>query len=123
MKKTTRMSALSSIFIFIYFFSMILEKIKWDIGGWSFDLFTLLTPFYFVVSVKLIADGILRGAGKMNQFMIATFTDLVLRVVLAIVFSDFFGPVGIWCAWPVGWTIAMVMSVWFYKKGAWQRTE
>lgn len=87
------------------------------------EFLRILTPFYFVVSVKLIADGILRGAGKMNQFMIATFTDLVLRVVLAIVFSDFFGPVGIWCAWPVGWTIAMVMSVWFYKKGAWQRTE
>lgn len=87
------------------------------------EFLRILTPFYFVVSVKLVADGILRGAGKMNQFMIATFTDLVLRVVLAIVFSDVFGPIGIWCAWPVGWTIAMVMSVWFYKKGAWQRTE
>lgn len=87
------------------------------------EFLRILTPFYFVVSVKLVADGILRGAGKMNQFMIATFTDLVLRVVLAIVFSNLFGPIGIWCAWPVGWTIAMVMSVWFYKKGAWQRTE
>ena len=37
----------------------------------------IFSPFYFVVSVKLVADGILRGAGMMKQFMIATFTDLI----------------------------------------------
>ncbi len=74
----------------------------------------ILTPFYFVISVKLIADGILRGAGLMKQFMISTFTDLILRVALAIAFSGLFGSIGIWCAWPVGWTIATGMSVFFY---------
>lgn len=34
--------------VLLYFFSMILEKVKWDIFGWSCDLFTLLTPVYFV---------------------------------------------------------------------------
>ena len=47
----------------------------------------ILSPFYFIVSAKLVADGILRGAGMMNKFMIATFTDLILRVVMAAVFS------------------------------------
>ena len=75
----------------------------------------IVTPFYFVISVKLIADGILRGAGLMKQFMISTFTDLILRVVLALVFSGLFGVTGIWCAWPVGWTIATGMSVFFSK--------
>lgn len=42
----------------------------------------ILSPFYFVVSAKLVADGILRGAGLMNRFMVATFTDLIIRVVL-----------------------------------------
>lgn len=41
----------------------------------------ILSPFYFVVSAKLVADGILRGAGLMSRFMITTFTDLILRVV------------------------------------------
>lgn len=76
----------------------------------------IVTPFYFVISVKLIADGILRGAGLMKQFMISTFTDLILRVILALIFSGLFGVTGIWCAWPVGWTIATGMSVYFYKK-------
>ena len=81
----------------------------------------ILSPFYFVVSAKLVSDGILRGAGMMKQFMVATFTDLVLRVVLAEVLSGPFGTFGIWCAWPIGWTIAMVLSVIFYRRGAWNK--
>lgn len=81
----------------------------------------IVAPFYFVVSVKLVADGILRGAGLMKQFMIGTFTDLILRVVLAIVLaSTALDSVGIWCAWPIGWTISMCISVWFYRHGPWQ---
>ncbi|SFT49601.1 putative efflux protein, MATE family [Lachnospiraceae bacterium XBD2001] len=77
----------------------------------------ILSPFYFVVSAKLVADGILRGTGRMKQFMTATFTDLILRVVLAIGLSrTVLGATGIWCAWPIGWTIAAVMSVFFYKR-------
>ena len=80
-----------------------------------------LAPFYFVISAKLVSDGILRGAGLMKQFMAATFTDLILRVVLAKVLSVPFGTLGIWCAWPIGWTIAAVMSVLFYRRGPWNK--
>ena len=77
----------------------------------------IVSPFYFVVAAKLVADGILRGSGRMRQFMTATFTDLILRVVLAFVFScTAFGSLGIWCAWPIGWMVAAVMSVWYYRK-------
>lgn len=76
----------------------------------------ILSPFYFDVSTKLVADGILRGAGLMSRFMITTFTDLILRVVLAIILSKQFGSTGIWCAWPIGWSIATTLSVIFYKK-------
>lgn len=80
----------------------------------------ILSPFYFVVSAKLVADGILRGTGKMRQFMAATFTDLILRVVLAFILSGTaLGSTGIWCAWPIGWTVATCLSILFYSKGAW----
>lgn len=82
----------------------------------------ILSPFYFVVSMKLVADGILRGAGSMKQFMASTFTDLILRVALAFVLSGTaLGAGGIWCAWPIGWTVATVMSVRFYHRGAWKQ--
>ncbi len=77
----------------------------------------ILSPFYFVVSAKLTADGILRGAGMMKKFMMATFTDLILRVVLAFLFSETaLGATGIWCAWPVGWCVATVLSIFFYSR-------
>lgn len=77
----------------------------------------ILSPFYFIVSAKLVADGILRGVSAMGKFMIGTFTDLILRVVLAFVLSGWTGSaLGIWCAWPIGWSIAMVMSVSFYRR-------
>lgn len=81
----------------------------------------IVSPFYFAVSLKLVSDGILRGAGMMKQFMIATFTDLVLRVTFAKVLSvSALGSTGIWLAWPIGWVIATVLSVIFYRKGKWK---
>lgn len=81
----------------------------------------ILSPFYFVVSAKLVADGILRGACMMNKFMISTFTDLLLRVLLAYGFSKtVLGATGIWCAWPIGWCVATVLSIVFYSYGPWR---
>lgn len=87
------------------------------------EILRILSPFYFVVSAKLAADGVLRGAGMMKKFMIATFTDLILRVVLAEVLSRIqeLGATGIWLAWPIGWTIAMVISILFYRTGSWRK--
>lgn len=82
----------------------------------------ILSPFYFIISVKLVSDGILRGAGLMVKFMVATFTDLILRVVLAIMLSKTsLGSTGIWLSWPIGWSTAMIMSVIFYATAKWGR--
>ena len=83
----------------------------------------ILSPFYFIISVKLVADGILRGAGRMRSFMTATFTDLILRVLLAYCFSrTSLGATGIWCAWPIGWCTATVLSLAFYLNSMHSRT-
>lgn len=80
------------------------------------QILRVLAPFYFVVSAKLVADGVLRGSSQMKEFMASTFTDLILRVVLATVLSGFMGTMGIWSAWPVGWTIGTCVSLYFYRK-------
>lgn len=82
----------------------------------------ILAPFYFVVSAKLVTDGVLRGAGLMKAFMIATFTDLILRVLLAIILSKTqLGYTGIWLAWPIGWVAGTVLSLYFNKKANWNQ--
>ena len=83
----------------------------------------IVAPFYFIVSLKLVADGVLRGAGMMGKFMTATFIDILLRVVIAVTSSDFLGTTGIWLAWPISWTVAMILSVAFYKTGDWNKNN
>lgn len=79
----------------------------------------IVAPFYFVVCLKLTTDGLLRGSGALRYFMISTFGDLILRVILGYILSGPFGTTGIWMSWPVGWTIGAAMSVFFYAKGVW----
>ena len=83
------------------------------------EFLRILSPFYLIVAAKLVSDGVLRGAEMMNSFMAATFTDLILRVVLAKVLSAHLGTTGIWIAWPIGWCTAAAMSLLFYRKGSW----
>lgn len=90
-------------------------------AGVGVEFLRITSPFYAVISLKLIADGILRGAGAMKAFMIATFSDLILRVILAFVLSGFWGETGIWLSWPVGWVIGTSLSVGFYLSGIWKK--
>ncbi len=80
----------------------------------------IVCPFYPIVCVKLICDGVLKGAGMMRRFMITTFADLILRVSLAAVLSSTALQVtGIWLSWPIGWSIGTILSVIFYRSGNW----
>lgn len=83
------------------------------------EFLMVVAPFYISVATKLICDGVLRGSNNMLYFMIATFTDLILRVILAFVFMQFFGTLGIWMGWPISWIIATIMSFIFYKSNIW----
>ncbi len=81
----------------------------------GFIFLRILSPFYLIVSAKLTADGIFRGSGRMKYFLIATFTDLLIRVVFAFILSATdIGSVGIWLSWPIGWCVAAAMSLLFY---------
>ena len=76
----------------------------------------IVAPFYLVICIKLVSDGVLRGTGSMREFMIATFTDLILRVGLAAGLSKIFDEVGIWMSWPLGWIVGAGLSFMFYVK-------
>ncbi len=80
------------------------------------------TPFYIVLGIKLISDGVLRGAGAMKSFMAATFSDLLLRVILAYILVPNIGFSGFLWAWPIGWGLSAAMSFWFYFRGNWRST-
>ena len=114
-------------FILLYFFcgfyimNLFLQNPQGQAMSVGILYLQILSPFYLAIPIKLVADGVLRGGGAMLSFMVSTFSDLILRVVLAFVFSGLWGSMGIWIAWPVGWVISMIMSLVFYYKGNWKR--
>lgn len=85
----------------------------------------IVTPFYFIVTIKVMCDGVLRGGSAMLYFMTTTFTDLLLRVVLAFVFAKGLGlgATGIWLAWPFGWSLSTLLSFSFYRLRPWEKKE
>lgn len=81
----------------------------------------IVAPFYLFIAIKLIIDGVLRGSGAMKMFMISTFSDLLLRVILSYILAPIFNEQGIWYSWPVGWLLATAISCIFYFTGMWKK--
>lgn len=75
---------------------------------------------YPVVAYKVITDGLLRGSGFMSAFMISTFTDLVIRVVVSFAFAPLLGFTAVCLSFPVGWILGALVSMGFYLSGKWK---
>lgn len=57
----------------------------------------------------------------MASFMVSTFSDLLLRVGFAYILAPYFAETGIWYSWPIGWTVASILSFSFYAAGVWKK--
>lgn len=80
-------------------------------------------PFYVFIAVKTTADGVIKGAGKLFQFMVSTCVDLVLRVALCYALAPSLGFLGVCIAWPIGWVIGTALAVGFYLSKSWQKSK
>lgn len=103
-----------------YILLLFMNDIEGDALKVGMQFLRIVSPFYFVITLKIMSDGILRGAGAMNAFMISTFSDLLLRAGLSFVFSRFWGAIGIWLSWPVGWAVGTAISLMFLFSGKWK---
>lgn len=74
----------------------------------------IVSPFFFVVNVKVVADGTVRGCNGNVGFMVSTFTDLILRVAFVFVLTPFMGFPGVGWAWGIGWMLGTVVALSFY---------
>ena len=83
----------------------------------------IVSPFYVLITFKIITDAVLRGSGDMTPFMVSTFSDLILRVALAFILSSFLGAMGIWLSWPIGWAVGTAVSLSFYRSGHWMNQK
>lgn len=80
------------------------------------EFLRIVSPLYFMISIKLMTDGIIRGSGAMVYFVVATVPDLILRITFAYILTPHFGSTGIWMAWPFGWVAASGLTILFYRR-------
>jgi putative MATE family efflux protein len=76
--------------------------------------------FFTIIGLKMVTDGVLRGAGDMKMFTIANFVNLAIRVTFAVTMAPRFGIAMIWTAVPIGWLVNFIISFSEYRTGKWQ---
>ena len=77
--------------------------------------------FYALIGLKMISDGVLRGAGDMTMFTVDNLVNLGLRVVLAVTLAPRFGIQFVWMAVPMGWLVNYLISFFQYRTGKWAK--
>ena len=113
-----------AFFIFPKYMMMIfVTRNNTDVITSGVQFLKIVSPFYFLATVKIIVDGILRGSGAMLSFMVSTFTDLILRVIFAFILTPHIGQLGIWWSWPIGWIVASLASLALYLSGVWKKAK
>lgn len=84
------------------------------------DYLTFIGFFFVLIGMKMITDGLLRGAGDMTWFTIANLVNLTIRVVFAYAFAPVIGVKAVWYAVPIGWAANYLISFIRYLTGKWK---
>lgn len=79
--------------------------------------------FYIMLGLKMITDGLLRGAGDMKVFTAANLVNLAIRVFVAFQFAPVWGIAAVWYAVPMGWTANYLLSFSRYLTGKWKEID
>lgn len=75
--------------------------------------------FFVLIGMKMITDGLLRGAGDMMMFTVANMVNLGIRVFASMLFAPKFGVEVVWIVVPIGWAANFLISYGQYRTGKW----
>lgn len=84
---------------------------------------TFIGWFFALIGAKAVTDGLLRGAGDVNVYMVANLVNLTIRVLFANLCAPIFGVAAVWWAVPIGWGANVLISFIRYKSGKWSRKK
>ncbi len=88
----------------------------------GYQFLMLMAPFYFLYCWSNAVNGVSRGAGFMLGFMVCTMTDIVCRIIFAHILNHFFGILGVFVSFPLGWIINAAVATYAYKSGKWKKS-
>ena len=81
-----------------------------------------ILPFYSMLAVMFILNGIMRGAGETTVPLLSSILSLWLaRVPAAYLLAHFFGPENMHFCYMIGWILGLAICVPYYLSGKWKR--
>lgn len=80
-----------------------------------------ITPYIWLMAIKIPSDGVLKGSKDMFSFVLGTMLDLIARVAFSYILFENYGIKGIFISWPIGWLIGTAVSITCYFIGRWKK--
>ena len=91
--------------------------------GYGLAYMHTVSMFYILMGLLFVTNGMLRGAGDMGAFTLASLSNLFSRVVIAYGLANLtpLGANGIWWSIPAGWAVGSCVALLRVKSGKWMR--
>ncbi len=81
----------------------------------------IIGPFFLFIGTSFVLSSAMKGAADSMFALISSIVSLWLgRLPASYMLSKFFGTDGIWMGIPFGWTLGLIVTVIYYKKGHWK---
>ena len=137
-KKIDRVKeGLKSTLIMISIMSLIIFSILFIFGRDIIDLFLdeaqsedaisfaikylrVVSAFYILKGFMNAYCGVLKGAGDISIFVIATILNFFIRLIIVYIFSNKIGPSVVYYAIPIGWFVGLLIGYIRYKNEKWK---
>ena len=128
---------LKSTLIMISIMSLIIFSILFIFGRDIIDLFLdeaqsedaisfaikylrVISAFYILKGFMNAYCGVLKGAGDISIFVIATMLNFFIRLIIVYIFSNKIGPSVVYYAIPIGWFVGLLIGYIRYKNEKWK---
>ena len=79
----------------------------------------IIGPFFLFIGTSFVLSSAMKGAGD-SMFALIIVSLWLGRLPASYMLSKFFGTDGIWMGIPFGWTLGLIVTVIYYKKGHWK---
>lgn len=103
------------VFAAPYLMQIFIDSAEVEIIGIGCTYLKIEGSFYFGIGILFLLYGLYRAIGRPGMSLVLTVISLGLRVLLAYLLSPMFGVSAIWWAIPVGWIMADLTGLIFFR--------
>lgn len=112
--------AVISVIIFIFsreIMMIFINESEIEVINLGVEYLSVVSVFYLLIGFLFMFYGLFRGLGKLKISIVLTVVSLGTRVILAYILAEtFLGARGIWWAIPIGWLLADILGIIYYRK-------